>query len=208
MRNYLKSIKTEYISVAAFALFIVGAVFPWRDGFGDGYFAHHRIVQLIFLACGATCMVSGIWRQVTLNQHDSQIKIGGLLLYAGGFLSGLMAISIPQAGLEYLHWILLGVLFFSCLGIYDDAFLKPLAMIFLVAHSLLIFLSVLYLVFALVEGYSIQANVIYPATENIRFYNQIQVFVLPLLLLLLKHPRIHILAFILFAANVLLLCIG
>lgn len=208
MPDFLQPIKTNRILITAFALFIIGAVFPWRDGFGDGYFAHHRIVQLSFLAFVAICMVSGVWRKTTLNQHDSQFKLGALLFYAGGLLSGLMAISFPQAGLEYLHWILLGILFVSCSGIYGDAFLKLLTMTFLVTHSLLIFLSILYLIFALAEGDPLQANVIYPATENIRFYNQIQVFVLPLLSLLLRRARVGSLAFISFTANVLLLCIG
>lgn len=208
MQTYLMPVRTDYVAVVAFALFIVGAIFPWRDGFGDGYFAHHRIIQVGFLAFIAICMVSCVWRKATINPYDSLFKLGALLFYVGGLLSGLMAISVPQAGLEYLHWVLLGLLFISCSGIYADAFLKPLMMILLVAHSLLIFLSILYLLFALVEGDPLQANVIYPATENIRFYNQIQVFVLPLLLLLLKHPRIGFLAFVFFTANVLLLCIG
>lgn len=208
MQKFFKSIKTNYIAATAFALFIVGAIFPWRNGFGDGYFAHHRMVQLSFLVFLAICLVSGVWRKVVVGQGNYQFKLGALLFYTGGLLSGLMAASTLQAGLEYLHWILLGILFISCTGIYRDIFIKPLTAVFLVAHGLLIFLSILYVVFAWVEGDPLQANVIYPATENIRFYNQIQVFVLPLLLLLLKHPRIHLLAFIFFAANVLLLCIG
>src|SRR5690606_16114482 len=109
MQNYLTSIRTDRVAVAAFALFIIGAIFPWRDGFGDGYFAHHRIVQLSFLAFLTICMVSGVWRTATLNQHDLQFKLGVLLFYVGGLLSGLMAICVPQAGLEYLHWMLLGI---------------------------------------------------------------------------------------------------
>src|SRR5690606_1529372 len=173
MQNHFKSIKTDYIAATAFALFIIAAVSPWRDGFGDGYFAHHRIVQLSFLVVVAIFMVSGAWRNSIASQSDNQFKLGALLFYAGGLLSGLMAASALHAGLEYLHWILLGILFVSCTGIYSDTFIKPLTFTFLVAHGLLIFLSILYLVFALLEGDPLQANVIYPATENIRFYNQI-----------------------------------
>jgi hypothetical protein len=208
MQNYFKTIRTDYIAATAFALFIIGAIFPWRDGFGDGSFAHHRIVQLSFLLFLAIFLVSRVWRSTIASQNDNSFKLGALLFYAGGLLSGLMAASVLNAGLEYLHWILLGILFISCTGICSDTFIKPLTITFIVAHGLLIFLSILYLLFALVEGDPLQANVIYPATENIRFYNQIQVFVLPILLLLLKHPRVNLLAFIFFAANVLLLCIG
>lgn len=208
MQNYFKTIKTDSVVATAFALFIVGAIFPWRDGFGDGYFAHHRIVQLSLLVFVAIFLVSRAWRSTLASQTDSPFKLGAFLFYVGGLLSGLMAASVLHTGLEYLHWILLGILFISCTGIYSDTFRKPLTFTFLVAHGLLIFLSILYLLFALVEGDPLQANVIYPATENIRFYNQIQVFVLPLLLLLLKHPRVSFFAFIFFTANVLLLCIG
>src|SRR5690606_37996045 len=83
-----------------------------------------------------------------------------------------------------------------------------LAVSFLLTHGVLIFLSCLYLSFALMNGDPLNAAVIYPATENIRFFNQIQIFVLPLLLVLLKHPRFWLFACTLFSANILLICIG
>lgn len=208
MWNYFELKKIHAVVVIFFALFLVGVIFPWREVFGDGYFAHHRIVQLIFLTFIAVYLMSHQWRKAVIRREDKWLRIGAALFYAGGLVSLGLGMSVTQAGLEYLHWVLLGILFISCAGVSSDLYVKPLAIIFLVAHGLLIFLAILYLLFALLEGDPLQAIVIYPATENIRFFNQIQIFVLPLLLLLLKYPRVGYLAFIFFTANALLLCVG
>lgn len=198
----------NYIAAFAFFTFLCGVIFPWRDGLGDGYFAHQRIVQAGLLVFLASYLVIGAWRRLIFSVTDVRLKWGALLLYSGGMLSTLLAISTVHASLDYVHWVLLGILFISCVTIRDDIQVKYLGVIFLLLHGFLVFLAILYLIFSLVEGDPLQPTVIYPSAENIRFFNQVQVFILPLLLLALKHPRFSPLIFVLFLANVLLLCIG
>lgn len=189
--------------------FIFGAIFPWRDGIGEGYFAHHRVMQIGLLLYVMLSLVFS--RQFFLGvPFERPFGWGAAIYYAGGLVSVFLATSPVHAGLEYLHWILLGGLFYYCLqsSFSDCKSLSSLNVSFLLAHGALIFLSCLYLLFALLNNDPLKAEVIYPATENIRFFNQVQVFVLPILLLLLKHPRFGLLASLFLLANVLLICVG
>ena len=190
-------------------VYIISVIFPWRDGIADGYFAHHRFMQIGLMLYVALSFIYA--RQFVLVKHlDLSGCWGVAICYTGGLISAFFAFSSVHAGLEYLHWILLGALFYYCLQVsfYDAKALPRLGISFLLAHGALVFLSCLYLLFALLNSDPLKASVIYPATENIRFFNQIQVFVLPLLLLLLKHPRFGLLTNLFFLANVLLICIG
>lgn len=145
-----------------------------------------------------------------LIKENKFVSLGGVIFFAGGAVSVLSASSVIQAAFEYIHWLLLGALFIYCVGKggANSKAINYVAFAFLLAHGLLIFLSCLYLLFALLNNDPLKAEVIYPATDNIRFFNQTQVFVLPLLLLLLKHPRFRLLASLFFLANVLLICVG
>jgi hypothetical protein len=200
-------VRNHYFLIFMLLAFICGVIFPWRDGFGAGYFAHQRIVQIILLLFIA---ISVVWRAsvLSLTTDRSRLGLGGTFFYVGGLLSVFMAGAVVQASLEYLHWLLLGILFVSCVGINDYISVRLLGAFFLISHAVLVFLAVLYLAFAFFAGDQLRADVIYPATENIRFFNQIQIFVLPLLFLLLKRPRFEVLANLFFLANVLLICIG
>lgn len=199
----------KFLLLVPLLTFIVGAIFPWRDGIAEGYFAHHRIMQIGLMLCVMLSLIC-LCQVSCIKRLDRSFAWGAIVYFAGGLASVLVAISSVNAGLEYLHWILLGVLFYYCIqaSLSQNKSLSILAAFFLLAHGALIFLSCLYLSFALLNSDPLKASVIYPATENIRFFNQIQVFVLPLLLLLLKHPRFGLLAHLFFLANVLLICIG
>lgn len=199
----------KFLLLIPLLTFVVGTIFPWRDGFAEGYFAHHRIIQICLMVLVALSLIN--LRQSILIKHVGRsVRWGVAMCYIGGLISVVFAISSLHAGLEYLHWILLGALFYYCIqpSLLHEKSLSVLTGVFLVVHGALIFLSCLYLSFALLNNDPLKAAVIYPATENIRFFNQIQIFVLPLLLLLLKHSRFGLLASLFFLANVLLICIG
>lgn len=183
--------------------FIIGVIFPWRNGIAEGFFAHQRIMQIGLIICAALSLIPV---RIKLNKC---LIIGGVVCYTGGVISVLFAVSIPHAGVEFLHWVLLGMLFgYSANLAVTQNNILVLSGIFLFNHGVLIFLACLYLLFAISNKDPLQAAVIYPASENIRFFNQVQIFVLPLLLILLKHPRLWLLANILFSANILLICVG
>ncbi|WP_197474891.1 O-antigen ligase family protein, partial [Oleiphilus sp. HI0079] len=77
-----------------------------------------------------------------------------------------------------------------------------------VFHSGVIIYSTLFLGFAVFQGDSIKASIVYFGFDNIRFFNQAQVFVLPLLSYLLTVKRIAVAAHLILFANLMLMFVG
>ena len=208
MTSHWPSGKLLFLNVPLI-IFVVGAIYPWRDGIAEGFFANQIIMQIgLIILCGVLSSIVVLRFSLKSKSHGLLIW-GGAVCYAGGLVSVFFAMSIPHAGMEFLHWVLLGVFLFYCVNLAtskNNVLILGVALLF--NHGLLVFLACLYLLFALINNDSLQAAVIYPASENIRFFNQVQIFILPLLLLLLKHPRVWLVASIFFMANILLICIG
>lgn len=194
--------------IALIFLFIGVAVFPWSNGFGDNYFAHHRAIQTIVLLAVPVVIFCGGWRKSFLSAVDKKISLGAFLCFGGGAISVVLSESIPHALLEYLLWILLGVLWLGCASIRGARLARYTVYFFLLSHLCVIFLAVIYLGIALAKGDPVVAELIYPNVDNIRFFNQLQVLTFPFLLIYLNTPRWAGLAFLLFSTNVALLCIG
>jgi O-antigen ligase len=188
--------------------FIVGAIFPWRDALGDSYYDHQRLLQSLMLMVLATVWVARNRRQDLLAAcRDRYLILGFWAMMAGGAASVWFGL-VPANGLiNYVHWLLLFSLFVVCTQARaSDASFTAGGM--LAAQAVAVFLGILYLVFALFGEDLFNPNIIYPGVDNIRFFNQIQVFVGALLVFLLGRPRIGGWAFALLTANILLMILG
>lgn len=78
----------------------------------------------------------------------------------------------------------------------------------LIAHTSLILICLLNIIFTLSEQQPLNPYIIYSGFINIRFFNQVQVFILPFLVLLLKFKSIQRIVFIILFLNLLLIFIG
>ncbi len=188
--------------------FIVGTVVPWSNVFTGSYYNHQRLLQVVLLIAIGSCWVSYSYRRKVSNIIADKLWLTGfLLMVVGGGASVWMGLSAPAASVGYCHWLLLFSLFLSCASVASrDAFIVTAGFIFCQAVS--VFLAMLYLGFTLLSGDPVNASVIYPGVDNIRFFNQIQVFVMPLLLFGLCRPKIGYFTFVCLTANFLLLLIG
>ncbi|WP_024590623.1 MULTISPECIES: O-antigen ligase family protein [unclassified Pseudoalteromonas] len=78
----------------------------------------------------------------------------------------------------------------------------------LITHTSLILICLLNIIFTLSEQQPLNPYIIYSGFINIRFFNQVQVFILPFLVLLLKFKSIQHIVFIILFLNLLLIFIG
>jgi O-antigen ligase len=190
--------------------FVVSSIYPWSYAWADGYHNHQRLVQVSVLILTAVMFViSGVNRRFWLSSHCSIVRAGLLLFLLGGALSVWFSALFFHALFEYLHWLLL--LVFACAtAAWAKADKKLLLFlgVLVVVQALGVFIAILYLLFAFIRGEAISPEMIYPGVQNIRTYNQIQIFVIPLWVFLLQNRRFGLIAFILLCANFLLLFIG
>ncbi len=193
----------------ALILFILFAVNPFYPVLGQNYFDHQRTSQVLLLTfCVLAVCGFDAWKW-NANFPGRLRLISGLVLFYGfGLLGVLVADSKLNSFLEFLHWLFLGLMFVVFAYSAKDEYISAASKVFLVVHGFLIFRSFLFLSYAVIEGDQLAAAVIYPKFENIRFFNQIQLFVLPVLLILLRYRRCQFIAASFLFANVLLLLIG
>ncbi|TMO76855.1 O-antigen ligase domain-containing protein [Pseudoalteromonas sp. S3776] len=78
----------------------------------------------------------------------------------------------------------------------------------LISHTSLVLICLLNIIFTLSEQQPLNPYIIYSGFINIRFFNQVQVFILPLLILLLKFRKIQRIVFMVLFLNLLLVFIG
>lgn len=190
--------------------FVVATVFPWVFAWADGYHNHQRLAQMsVLLLAAAMSVPTGINGHFLWLSHCSILCAGLLLFLLGGALSVWFSAFFFHALFEYLHWLLL--LMFACVTVAWAKADKKILLFFtvlMVAQALGVFIAMLYLLFAFVRGEPINPEIIYPGVENIRTFNQIQIFVIPLLVFFLAHRRISQILFIVLYANFLLLFVG
>lgn len=194
--------------VLSFSAFLFLSLFPFAPSFTDTFFDRHRVLQVGFICIFllASLLATRSSQAISFPAHDSYQKVIGLVCLLG-FISAI-ASTEPLNSLFYtLH---IALLFFLTLAI---SRLNPLAIryslvAFVILHSTLISYCLLYLVFAVSDGVIIRPEVIYFGFDNIRFFNQVQIFVLPILLLGCQHPRFGSLSTIFFTANLVLMFLG
>lgn len=188
--------------------FVVGTVYPWSYLLADNYYDHNRLLQILLLCALMLCWVSGgRRRRAGAVSRDRWLIVGFWLMVSGGAISLCLGLSFTAAFTNYCHWLLLFSLFLLCASMASrDAGLIAGSLVGV--QALAVFTGMLYLCFAVLLDDPLRAIVIYPGVDNIRFFNQVQVFVIPLLLFMLCRPKVGILAFVVLTANLLLLLVG
>ncbi|WP_277053680.1 O-antigen ligase family protein [Pseudoalteromonas marina] len=199
------------IKAPLISLFFLCTLIPLIPSISYDYHNHQRIIQIAFLLC-----ISFLALNAFLSNKEPTFKLAlnkkNIILFSVfiflGCLSALMSAEKSFSQLYTLHISLL-ILTMCCVSTTNDK--KSILFIIyalLVAHTSLILICLLNIIFTLAEQQPLNPYIIYSGFINIRFFNQVQVFILPFLVLLLKFKGIQRIVFIILFLNLLLIFIG
>ena len=191
-------------------LFFLITLLPLLPIFSYDYHNHQRIWQITLL-----------------------ISVNVLIFYIACFSPKPIKLTIDKKTLTYfLCFLLLGLFsalfnkeflfslmytghFFLLVGLLlyanqlQNKFNTLLFIYFLVAsHISLLLICLLNIIFSISDGVDISVYIVYSGFINIRFFNQVQLFILPLLLLLIRIPNVRKIMIFMIGFNVYLLFLG
>lgn len=206
--NRLKEQSFSILVAICLSAFLLFSIFPLSFPWGYSFFERQRFAQILLLTIlvGITCVYNGV--------RNSPFRIQRTPLYLALLLSlvgvvGALGSERPLHSLVYtVHICLLFILVFLLGRIVQANHFRSVFLALVVFHSSLICYSSLFLFFAVTNGDRIYPSAIYYGFDNIRFYNQVQIFVMPLLLFHTNNVRFGRLASILLFLNMLLMLIG
>ncbi len=182
---------------------------PLDIGLPVGQYNNKRIMQLI-LICIFTLLVCIRAYRVALPRvpQNKLLLTAWVLSLLLVFLSTVFSANIYHSLIESLHWLLLASIF--CCGIYVACMgLSRLLLLgLLVLHGLVVLKALLFLGYEVAVGGSLRAEMLYPSVEHHRFFNQVQVFVVPLLFLWAARTDFRKFAYFFLFINILLAFCG
>lgn len=194
--NIVNIIKPSLIS-----LFFLCTLIPLIPITSYDYHNHQRIIQIAFLLITSLLVLTAFLGnkkptfELSLNNKSSVLY---LIFIFSGCLSALMSMEQSFSLLYTFHISLLILIMYYVSTINDK---KPVLFIIyalLIAHTSLTLICLLNIIFILSEQQPLNPYIIYSGFINIRFFNQVQVFILPFLVLLLKFKSIQRVVFIVF----------
>ncbi|MBB1345974.1 O-antigen ligase [Pseudoalteromonas sp. SG45-2] len=204
--NIVNIIKPSLIS-----LFFLCALIPLIPIFSYDYHNHQRIIQIAFLLSISLLVLTAFLGnkkptfKLSLNKKSSVLY---LIFIFFGCLSALMSV---EQSFSLLYTFHISLLIFTMYYVSTINNKKPILFIvyaLLITHTSLILICLLNIIFTLSEQQPLNPYIIYSGFINIRFFNQVQVFILPFLVLLLKFKSIQRIVFIILFLNLLLIFIG
>ena len=193
------------------SLFFLCTLIPLIPIISYDYHNHQRIIQIAFLLFTSILVLTAFLSNKEPTFKLALNKKNGMLFSVFifcGYLSALMSAE-QSFSLLYTFHISLLILTMCYVGTINNK--KPILFIIyalLITHTSLILICLLNIIFTLSEQQPLNPYIIYSGFINIRFFNQVQVFVLPFLVLLLKFKSIQRVVFIILFLNLLLIFIG
>ncbi|KZZ48833.1 hypothetical protein A3760_22665, partial [Oleiphilus sp. HI0122] len=201
------------IFVLSFIAFLFLSLSQFFFSISDSFYDSQRLAQAMLLCCVGVlfCFSARSFEQFT--RADSPLLLPRIfsmmaLVIGFGCISAVLSSDIVNS---LMYVTLFALLFVTCLylAVFLDAGVTSLVLCLVVVfHSGVIIYSTLFLGFAVFQGDSIKASIVYFGFDNIRFFNQAQVFVLPLLSYLLTVKRIAVAAHLILFANLMLMFVG
>lgn len=199
------------IKPSLISLFFLCVLIPLIPIVSYDYHNHQRIIQIAFLLITSLLVLTAFLGnkkptfKLSLNNKSSVLY---LIFIFSGCLSALMSMEQSFSLLYTFHISLLILTMYYVSTINDK---KPVLFIIyalLITHTSLTLICLLNIIFILSEQQPLNPYIIYSGFINIRFFNQVQVFILPFLVLLLKFKSIQRVVFIVLFLNLLLIFIG
>ncbi|WP_286889071.1 O-antigen ligase family protein [Pseudoalteromonas sp. ESRF-bin5] len=203
--------KSNSIKLLIVSLFFLSTLAPLIPTTSYDYHNHQRIFQIAFLLSFCVLMLIVLLHKkkptfaVLLDKKSAMFL---LVFSLCGFLSSLASQEKSFSSFYMLHIsLLIGAMYYIS-TVNDRKSVLFIIYTLLIAHTSLILICLLNIVFTLAEQQPLNPYIIYSGFINIRFFNQVQVFILPFLILLLKFKSIQRIVFIVLFLNLLLIFIG
>lgn len=175
------------------------------------YHNHQRIIQVAFLISISLLVITFFFtnkKSIFKSSLNKKNCLFFLIFLFFGYFSSLLSMERSFSSLYTFHISLLIIAMCYISTINDKRSILFIIYALLITHTSLILICLLNIVFALSEKQPLNPYIIYSGFINIRFFNQVQVFILPFLVLLLKFKSIQRIVFIILYLNLLLIFIG
>ncbi len=202
---------TNIIKPSLISLFFLCTLIPLIPIFSYDYHNHQRIIQIaLLLSMSLIALTSFLSIKEPMFRLVLNKKSGILfsVFIFCGCLSALMSIEQSFSLLYTFHISLLILTMCYVSTINNKKSILFIIYALLITHTSLILICLLNIIFTLFEQQPLNPYIIYSGFINIRFFNQVQVFILPFLVLLLRFKSIQRIVFIVLFLNLLLIFIG
>lgn len=204
-------IVNKRISSIPIIVFLFSTLLPFIPIASYDYHNHQRIIQIAFLISLSLLAKTDLFSNKKPIRKSLLDKESCVLLFTFlfcGFLSSLMSEEQSFSLLYTFHISLLIVCMYYVSTISDKKSILFIIYALLISHTSLVLICLLNIIFTLSEQRPLNPYIIYSGFINIRFFNQVQVFILPFLILLLKFKNIQRIVFMVLFLNLLLIFIG
>ncbi|WP_346837131.1 O-antigen ligase family protein [Microbulbifer sp. SAOS-129_SWC] len=170
---------------------------------------HKRVMQVVLICLFTLCFCFREYRRsVSLLFQDRQLVYLWGVSLVSVFLSSLFSENPTHSLFASLHWLLLLSVFCAGFFMARDQLTSWVITGVLVLHALMVFKALLFLVFEVSVGDSLNAALLYPGVEHYRFFNQIQVFLVPLIAIWAVRTNVKKIAYFFLFVNLLLAFCG
>lgn len=170
---------------------------------------HKRVMQVLLVCMLALPFCLKEYRSILSELlKDKFLCLMWFLSFIFVFISSVNADNRLHSLFESLHWFLLTTIF--CCGFYIvRAGLISLLIVGLLAlFSLMVLKALLFLLFQVIDAAPLRVALLYPGVEHHRFFNQIQVFMIPLLFIWGLRSKLKRIAYFFLFLNLLLAFCG
>ena len=199
------------IKPSLICLFFLCTLIPLIPIFSYDYHNHQRIIQIALLLSMSLIALTSFLGNIEPTFKLALNKKNGILFSVFIFFGSLSALMSMEQGFSLLYTFHISLLILTMCyvsTINDKRSILFIIYALFIAHTSLILICLLNIIFTLSELQPLNPYIIYSGFINIRFFNQVQVFVLPFLVLLLKFKSIQRIVFIILFLNLLLIFIG
>ncbi|MFS1524886.1 O-antigen ligase family protein [Microbulbifer sp. 2304DJ12-6] len=172
---------------------------------GFGYYDYKRVLQVGLICSAALLVFFKVYRAGIADViHQRGMVLPWLVSCLFIFISAALSDHPCQSALESIHWLLLLSVFTVGVYIARVGLSQWLLGVFLFCHGLVVIKSLLFFGFEVFVSGALRAEMIFPFVDNFRFFNQIQVFIIPLLMLFSAKAKFYRLAYLFLFFNFLL----
>ncbi|KJZ28185.1 O-antigen ligase family protein [Pseudoalteromonas fuliginea] len=203
--------QVNIIKILVISLFFLFTLTPLMPITSYDYHNHQRIIQIFFLSAISLLLVLILIRNKgvsIVSSSNRRTKVLPIIFIFSGCLSSFISKETSFSLFYTLHISLLFITLQSLSSINNKKSILFIIYVLIIAHTSLILICLLNIIFTLSEQQPLNPYIIYSGFINIRFFNQVQVFILPFLVLLLKFKGIQRVVFIILFLNLLLIFIG
>lgn len=204
--NIIRNKKTITLTLTLITSFFILTLLPLNLFNYYNNYDYQRILQITLLLFLNIILFVNL--SYKANEINSKTIIPSILFFITGIASSIFS-DKTYIAIFYTSHIFLLTTCMILISLFKDKKL-PISFILAltVAHTILILTCSLNIAYTIFAQRPLDPYIIYSGFINIRFFNQVQVFILPFLILLLRFKDIQRIVFLVLFLNLLLIFIG